>query len=144
MPTNARHWVDKNCLPWSKDYLNEKIVNTKAETESHTFVVSSIDSVDGHCDVTQRKGKVLCIYDMKLLFSIEGSKKDLHDRVSATVTLDEFVHDQDDDEYVFSVTSAHADDINKSLVPVLRAKLQKFQQDLIAAHKRDMQHATGH
>lgn len=124
--------------------MNENLVNTSFENDVFTFLVNAVNSVSGDCDVTQRKGKVLCIYDLKLEFSVEGSKKDGEDAISGTVTIDEFFHDQDEDEYVFTVTSEYASDIKKLLVPVIRSKLQKFQDDLIKAHERDVQHATGH
>lgn len=124
--------------------MNENLLNTKFENEVFTFVINSIDTVSGDCDVTQRKGKALCIYDMKLLFSVGGSKKDKEEDISATISIDEFFHDQDEDEYVFVVTSEYASDIKKLLVPVVRTKLQKFQADLIKAHEQDVQHATGH
>lgn len=123
--------------------MNEKLVNTKFENDSFTFLINSIDTVSGDCDVTQRKGKVLCIYDMKLVFAVEGSKKDEEKTISATITIDEFFHDQDEDEYVFSVTSDYASEIKKGLVPLVKSKLQQFQDDLITAHECDVQHATG-
>lgn len=139
----ARHWVDKNCLPWTKEYLNENVVNTSVENDSYTFSVTRVET-SGDCDVTQRKGKVLCIYDMKLLFTVGGTKKDEEKDILATIVLEEFVHDQDEDEYIFDITSDVASDIKKHLIPVLRAKLMKFQNDLIEAHEKDVQHTTGH
>ena len=70
-----RHWIDKNCLPWSKDYLKENIIDTTYEDDLFRFVVTAVDSVSGDCDVTQRKGKVLCIYDMRLQFLLSGAIK---------------------------------------------------------------------
>ena len=52
-----RHWIDKNCLPWSKDYLKENIIDTTYEDDLFRFVVTAVDSVSGDCDVTQRKGR---------------------------------------------------------------------------------------
>lgn len=122
--------------------MNDKVVNTTTENDIFKFVVRETQIVDGDCDVTQRKGKVLCIYDMKLLFSIDGSKKDEEKDLLGTITLDEFFHDQDEDEYVFSVASDYSSDIKKVLIPVLRMKLMKFQGDLILAHEKDVQHNT--
>lgn len=123
--------------------MNEKLVNTKFENELFTFMINSINTVSGDCDVTQRKGKVLCIYDMKLVFAVEGSKKDEEETISATITIDEFFHDQDEDEYVFAVSSDYASEIKKLLLPLVKSKLQQFQSDLIRAHESDVQHATG-
>lgn len=137
----ARHWVDKNCLPWSKDYFATNVANTSVEAGDHIIVITSVDSVTGDCDVTQRKGKCLCIYDMKLQFTVSVTVGD--DTKTTTITIPEFVHDQDEDEYVFDVSGDHIVEVKKHLVPVLRTKLMKFQGDLIAAHEKDVQHASG-
>lgn len=122
--------------------MNEQIIDTKYEDEQYLFVIDGVNSVTGDCDVTQRKGKVLCIYDMKLVFSIDSKSKD-GESVKSTVTIPEFVHDQDDDEYVFELDSAeHRAEIRKLLVPLLKKKLQEFQTDLISAHEKDVQHQT--
>ncbi|GBL49305.1 hypothetical protein ACI3LY_004642 [Candidozyma auris] len=142
---NNWHWVDKNCLPWTKDYLSEKVVNTTFEDDAYLLKVTEVTTVSGDCDVTQRKGKVLCIYDMKLRFAVEGTKKDEEESsFTGSVALDEFFHDQDDDEYVFGVEGDNASHIKKHLVPLIKAKLVKFQADLIDAHEKDVQHSTGH
>jgi len=135
--------VDKNCLPWTKEYFNENLVNTSFENDELSVLIVSVDA-SGDCDVTQRKGRVLCIYDMKLLFSLGGTKKADDSSILATVVLEEFVHDQDEDEYVFEVTSDHASEVKKLVIPSLRTQLMKFQNDLISAHEKDIQHSSGH
>ncbi|PSK39354.1 hypothetical protein C7M61_001964 [Candidozyma pseudohaemuli] len=142
---NNWHWVDRNCLPWTKEYLGEKVVNTSYEDDAWKLVVTEVTSVDGDCDVTQRKGKTLCIYDMKLRLAVEGSKKEEEDSsFTSTIALDEFFHDQDDDEYVFNVEGENTSHVKKHLVPLVKAKLVKFQADLIGAHEKDVQHSSGH
>ncbi|CAK9440135.1 uncharacterized protein LODBEIA_P42350 [Lodderomyces beijingensis] len=143
---NNWHWIDKNCLPWSKDYFQANIKDTTFENEQYKFIITEVDSVTGDCDVTQRKGKVLCIYDMRLEFSVSSSDKKKTDAsaILGTITLPEFVHDEEEDEYVFEIKSSgdHVSEIRKSLVPVLRSKLMRFQQDLLDAHAKDVQHAS--
>ncbi|PVH21747.1 hypothetical protein CXQ85_000737 [Candidozyma haemuli] len=142
---NSRHWVDRNCLPWTKEYLGNNVVDTTYEDDALKLVVTEITTVSGDCDVTQRKGKTLCIYDMKLRFAVSGSKKDEEDSsFTGTIALDEFFHDQDDDEYVFVVEGDDTAHIKKHLVPLVKAKLVKFQGDLIGAHEKDVQHSSGH
>lgn len=82
----------------------------------------------------------MCIYDMKLEFSVSGTSAD--EEILATIVVPEFVHDQDEDEYVFEIDSDHKSEILRVLVPQLKQKLMKFQSDLIKAHERDVQHAT--
>ncbi|EGW30402.1 uncharacterized protein SPAPADRAFT_63249 [Spathaspora passalidarum NRRL Y-27907] len=157
---NNWHWIDKNCLPWSKDYFNENIINTSFENEKYKFIVTAIDSITGDCDVTQRKGKVLCIYDLKVQLTVTGEVKqeqkdeeadeeadkeaDDSKKVHATITIPEFVHDQDEDEYEFEINTAfYKDELKKFFIPVLTSKLVKFQPDLLEAHAKDVQHASG-
>lgn len=120
-------------------------MNTTFEDDAWKLVVTDISTLTGDCDVTQRKGKVLCIYDMKLRLSVKGSKKgEEDDSFTGTIILDEFVHDQDEDEYIFVVEGDNTAHIKKHLVPLVKAKLVKFQGDLISAHEKDVQHSTGH
>lgn len=145
MNTNfCRHWIDKNCLPWTKDYFQREIINTTFENEEFKFYIDNIQSVTGDCDVTQRKGKVLCIYDMKVELSAKGClKNEESEDLSINISLPEFVHDQDEDEYVFEITSDnYKAEIRKFFIPVLKQKLMQFQGDLISAHEKDVQHAT--
>lgn len=122
-------------------------METEFENDEYKIVLTSVDSVSGDCDVTQRKGKVLCIYDMKLQFSLSVDLKAEEDEdknsFKASISVPEFVHDQEEDEYVFEIS---ADDkkaeIRKYFVPVLKLKLMKFQNDLIESHAKDVQHAT--
>lgn len=142
--TSCRHWVDKNCLPWAKTYFNDNIKNTSFENDEFNFYISDIQSVTGHCDVTQRKGNVLCIYDLRLVFNVLGKKKsnlDDDESISGTITIDEFEHDQDKSEYVYKiVVDDVSTEVDKYLIPLLTSKLVKFQPDLIEAHAKDVQH----
>ena len=83
----------------------------------------------------------MCIYDMKLEFSIAGTSASEEDKFLATIVVPEFVHDQDEDDYVFEIDSSdHKSEILRVFVPELKQELIKFH--LIEAHERDVQHAT--
>lgn len=120
--------------------MKKNVINTSFENDEYVLSIKSVDNVSGDCDVTQRKGKVLCLFDLKLVFTVEGTNKTEEEDISGTITLDEFVHDQDEDEYLFVIDSKHSSEIKKHLIPVLRAKLTQFQPDLILAHEKDVQH----
>lgn len=122
--------------------MDQHVKDTSFEDSIFELAINEVKLVSGDCDVTQRKGKVLCIYDMKLVFSVQGVKKDEEKDLLGTITIDEFVHDQDEDEYVFEVVSEYSSDIKRLLVPILRTRLMKFQLDLILAHGRDVQDTT--
>lgn len=135
--------MDKNCLPWSKDYFQKEIIDTTFENDELKVSLDNVSSITGDCDVTQRKGKVLCIYDMKLQFSINGVSKNEDETFNGTITVPEFVHDQEDDEYVFDIeVENYKIEIRKFFIPILKQKLMNFQNDLVKAHEKDVQHNT--
>lgn len=116
-------------------------MDTAYEASGLRVVVEKVDSVTGDCNVSQRKGKALCIYDMVLQFAVAVTADD--DTQKGTITVPEFVHDQEEDEYVFEINvDSHKAEIRKHFVPVLKAKLMQFQAELIKAHEKDVQHTT--
>ena len=116
---NNWHWVNKDVRPWTQDYLNQHLVGLKASREDGTKAeVSKVLSMEGDADVSQRKGKVITIFDVRLQLeftgkipvkpeekegedaSQEGDTKD----VSGTITIPEVAHDTEEDEYVVRLT----------------------------------------
>lgn len=114
---NNWHWVNKDVSVWAQEYLNKELVGLKASKEDGTSAeISKILSMDGDVDVSQRKGKVITIFDVRLQLEytgkvpvkekkleedggeekeVEGSKD-----VSGTITIPEVAHDTEEDEYV--------------------------------------------
>jgi activator of HSP90 ATPase len=90
-------------------------VGLKVEKDGVSAEVSKIMSMEGDVDVSQRKGKVITIFDVKLQLEwtgkipvketnekddgsteeVQGSKD-----VSGTITIPEVAHDTEEDEYV--------------------------------------------
>ena len=112
---NNWHWVNKDVRPWAQDWLSSELVGLKASKDDGTSAeVSKVLSMDGDVDVSQRKGKVITIFDVRLQLeftgkvpvkaekaegeeaSEEGDTKD----VSGTITIPEVAHDTEEDEYV--------------------------------------------
>ncbi|ODV58839.1 Hch1p [Ascoidea rubescens DSM 1968] len=81
---NNWHWVDKNCLNWAKEYLENNLTtiskavsvakNKKDSGDNSEILIKvvKINSVSGDCDVAQRKGKTKCIFDLNLEFEVNG------------------------------------------------------------------------
>jgi len=69
---NNWHWVNKDASVWAKEYLEENIKGIKAEENGVTAKLDKLISMDGDCDVNQRKGKVITIYDVKLVIDYSG------------------------------------------------------------------------
>lgn len=120
---NNWHWVNKDVSPWAKDWLSAELVGLNASKEDGTSAeVSKILSMDGDVDVSQRKGKVITIFDVRLQLEYtgkvpvreeeeddEGNKTEKMGSkdVSGTITIPEVAHDTEEDEYVVRLMLPH-------------------------------------
>ncbi|KAG7111403.1 hypothetical protein HYQ44_009598 [Verticillium longisporum] len=83
--------------PWAKEYLETTLLKLQAEDGGVTAKISKLVSMDGDVDVSQRKGKVITIFDVKLVLEYSGSTPDEAD-VSGTITVPEVAHDTEEDD----------------------------------------------
>jgi activator of HSP90 ATPase len=117
---NNWHWVNKDVAAWTKDYLSQDLVGIEAEKNGVKAQVSKVLSLDGDVDVSQRKGKVITIFDVRLQLEWTGSvpvqeehenddgtkeQRDGSKDVSGTITIPEVAHDTEEDEYVVRISS---------------------------------------
>ena len=113
---NNWHWVNKDVSEWAKEYLETNLMTIEAEKGDVSAKITKITSMDGDVDVSQRKGKVITLFDVKLQLDYEGmlkstlvfwswlikslgSSKDDED-VTGSITIPEVAHDTEEDEYV--------------------------------------------
>ena len=69
---NNWHWVNKDASEWARDYLDSSLTTISAKEGDVSAKISKIVSMDGDVDVSQRKGKVITLYDVKLQLQYEG------------------------------------------------------------------------
>lgn len=69
---NNWHWVNKDASGWAKQYLEESLTQVESTEGGVTAKISKVVSMDGDVDVSQRKGKVITIYDVKLVLEYSG------------------------------------------------------------------------
>ncbi len=69
---NNWHWVNKDVSPWTKQWFEDNVTSIKAEEGGVTAKVDKVVSMDGDVDVSQRKGKVITIFDVKLVLEYSG------------------------------------------------------------------------
>lgn len=142
---NNWHWVDKNCMQWAKEYFSEHVAGLSAADDSVSVAVSEVSSVEGDVEVCQRKGKVISLFDLRLVADLAGEYKGAP--LKGLVTVPELAYDTEEDDIQFDVSIydnvAGADELRmvakKQLVPKIRAALLVFGRDLIAAHALDIQ-----
>lgn len=71
---NNWHWVNKDAAPWAKEFLESQILDITAEEGDVSAKISKLVSMDGDVDVSQRKGKVITIFDVSLHIEYEGAR----------------------------------------------------------------------
>lgn len=69
---NNWHWVSKNAGEWTRQWFEENLSKISAEDGEVTAKINKVVSMDGDVDVSQRKGKVITIYDVKLVLEYSG------------------------------------------------------------------------
>lgn len=105
--------------------------------------ITEVTSVEGDCDLGQRKGKLLTIYDLALKAKWTGTSTS-GDEITGTLSIPEFSHEQLDgiSEYVFDIgvdTSGSAAEevrqfVRKAFPPALTSTLNGFRDQLLTAH----------
>lgn len=71
------HWVNKDASAWSKTYFDEKLTTISAEEKGVSVKVDKVLDVEGDVDVSQRKGKVITLFDVKIRLEFNGTFRDL-------------------------------------------------------------------
>ena|SRR6266702_1358123 len=69
---NNWHWVNKDVSAWTQEYLEDDLTGISAEADGVTAKVDKVISMDGDVDVSQRKGKVITLFDVKLKLEYSG------------------------------------------------------------------------
>lgn len=142
---NNWHWVDKNCIDWSKTYFHDNLVGVSAAENNVSVQVAAVSSVEGDVEVCQRKGKVISLFDLRIIVAIDGKADDKD--FKGSITIPELAYDTEADEIQFDVSVYNEDSetekgrllAKKALVPKLRDILLRFGRDLIATNSSDIQ-----
>lgn len=69
---NNWHWVNKDVSPWAMKWFVENLTKLAVENGDVKAAISKIQTMDGDVDVSQRKGKVITIFDVKLVLEYTG------------------------------------------------------------------------
>lgn len=144
---NNWHWVDKNCIDWARAYFNKNLVGSSVKTDDGRNVdVTSLSSLEGDVEVCQRKGKVISLFDLRIILTIEGVSAG-DKSFKGSITIPELAYDTEADEIQFDVSVYNEDSdsekmrliAKKELLPILREKLLVFGTDLIESQASDIQ-----
>ncbi|KAG7528126.1 hypothetical protein FFLO_06392 [Filobasidium floriforme] len=133
------HWRNKNCYPWAAQWFKSNLPGLSIENEGHSAEITTVDEVEGDVDLGQRKGKILTIYDCKIVMSWKG-KTAAGDEIEGKVTVPEVSHEMIDGhskyEYEFSLIKddAFRTFLRSNFPPILAAKFDSFPKVLVEKH----------
>lgn len=96
---NNWHWVNKDATEWTKQWLSKELEGISAEQGSVKANIGSVSMQNGDVEVSQRKGKVITIYEFELSLDFEGTAEN-GESASGTIKLPEVSHDMQEYEYV--------------------------------------------
>ncbi|KAL3896313.1 MAG: hypothetical protein SGCHY_004152, partial [Lobulomycetales sp.] len=145
------HWVDKNCLPWTKTYFTERLTGLCYESADKSRVeVSKVCEVAGQVDLNQRKGKLITIYDFELELEWKGSSAASGESATGRIKIPEFMHDSELSDIVFDVSmnqETRAKEpikatLRQHLLPLIREAFSSFANDLMEENRGDVQIGT--
>ena len=69
---NNWHWVNRDASAWTREYLSQNLSKIAAEEGGVSAKITKVISTDGDVDVSQRKGKVITIFDIRVQLEYEG------------------------------------------------------------------------
>ncbi|KAK4685548.1 activator of Hsp90 ATPase protein 1, partial [Tremellales sp. Uapishka_1] len=144
---------NKNCAPWAHEWLKSALVGASADDGKQSVEVVEVTSVTGDCDLGQRKGKLLTIYDMEVEMKWKGVDGDGED-IEGTLKVPEVSHEAFDglSDYVFdfnltsarsAATTATYQWIRSALPPHLKEKFSAFRPALLTTHGNNAASAEG-
>lgn len=139
---NNWHWVDKNTLPWTREYFERRLTDLEAVSGDgkHLVVLTKVTDVSGDSNVSQRKGQPICYFDLKLSLSVgilEGESRD--ELAVGTVSIPEFMHDETEFEAQYRDFKEFEPLVRQQLYPMVHEILLQYQPALIQEHSRDLQ-----
>ncbi|KAI9753887.1 MAG: hypothetical protein M4579_004963 [Chaenotheca gracillima] len=145
---NNWHWVNKDASAWTREYLEKHLIGLDAQDGDISAMITKVVSMEGDVDVSQRKGKVITLFDVVLKLEYSGACRDESD-VSGSISIPEVAHDTEADEYVFEIDiysdsgskQPVKDLVRKQITPKLRTQLVKLGPALIEEHGKGLQHA---
>lgn len=75
------HWVNRDASKWTREWLESNLKGVQAEEGGVSAKIDKLASMEGDVDVNQRKGKVITIFDVKLVLEYSGQYIDSLDTI---------------------------------------------------------------
>ena len=128
---NNWHWSEEDLAPWAKQRLTELVVgiDAKGVPDKGWVKIKSLEKCEGEASVSNRKGKRIVAFELKVVFKWEGSVD--YDEVSGELQLPYVSEDVEDSKYELKWTMKDAsDDSHKAALRHLKKEEAKVKEAL--------------
>lgn len=129
--------------------MNGKLtsLSTVSSDGKSKIELTQVSSITGDSNVSQRKGKPICYFDLQLSMNVKVTNLDTNkddeddDGILADGKLEipEFMHDESDIPILSQGFDAFDGLVRSEFVPKVVETLLKYQDDLIKEHSKDIQ-----
>ena len=128
---NNWHWSEEDLAPWAKQRLTELIVgiDAKGVPDKGWVKIKSLEKCEGEASVSNRKGKRIVAFELKVVFKWEGSVD--YDEVSGELQLPYVSEDVDNGGYELKWTMKDGKDAShKTALKYLLKQEQRVKEGL--------------
>lgn len=104
---NAWHWEEKDVTKQVHDNLKQAFAGLSLcdGEEGMTIKVKEISEISGDVSVAQRKGRIMCYFDIKMTIKYEGTLKTCADKIEGKMTLPEVEHENFESDFTIDVAA---------------------------------------
>ena len=128
---NNWHWAEQDLAPWAKERLTELIVGFAAKDvpDKGWVKVTKLEKCEGEASVSNRKGKRIVAYELKVTCQWAGSVD--YDEVSGELVLPYISEDVENSAYEIKFTAKEpGDDSHKKAIKYLQKELPSLKKNL--------------
>lgn len=146
---NNWHWTDKNCLPWAKEYFSKALTGLEVSNDRMKFKITGLKDISGDCEVNQRKGKLMSLFDMQMIINFEAFIESKDNLYTGSISIPEIAFDSEIDDYRYDISILKENstndsfDLKKFFKEHVKEKISSvffnFNDDLLAENAKDIQ-----
>lgn len=126
---NNWHWVERDCTKWAKDYLGRILV-----TEFDGIKMSEISEIEGDAVVSQRKGKVMAIYDLNIGARVSQGANNFEAKI-------ELCSESCGEDPAVTLSPSNAE-LSRRISKFMILISKKFSDDMVESHKSALGNST--
>lgn len=140
---NAWHWEERDLSKSTHEALKQVFsgLALKSGDEQFSLSIKEISDISGDVTVAQRKGKIMCYFELKVVLKWSGKVDGTS--VDGKLTIPEIEHDNFTDDFDINISatdnnaaSKKAEDwLRANARPLVRAEVNKYFKELFVTHQ---------